>query len=353
MVRGPSPLPSRLAPTDYLIRRPVPADRPGLATLAAALWGPGESERFSARWWWNDDQAHCWIAEHVPSGAVAAICAQRRVRFLLATRVVPTSTVSDWYVAPGHAGAGLGQSLVQKGEDTSGFMYTSAISESAAVGFGRLGWVGDRRFPMSAGLVPLARTLAGRPTAGLDVEHRTVSADDAGDLAPIDEIWEHLTWSAAAMMVRDAAALRQHLALAGGRRYALLVARRHRQPIGYLLCRTLPRHTLKAFGAARVGIVSDYLVDEADVTTLRVLVGEACRRWSAERVPVLMAMSAAEGHRSTFSRLGLLRPVTVGGRLLGGRMTSRSMHVPEPDAEGHWHLTFADNDTDLILGTAR
>ena len=179
-----------------------------------------------------------------------------------------------------------------------------------------------------------------------------MSADDAGDLAPIDEIWEHLKWPGAAMMVRDADNLRQHLALSGGRRYSLLVARRHRQPIGYLLYRTL-RHALNAFGAARVGSVSDYLVDEADVATLRVLVGEACRRWSAERVKLLMVLSAAEGHRGTFSRLGLLRPVTVGGRLLGGRMTSRSMHQPEPGTEGRWHLTFADNDTDLILGAAR
>jgi len=290
------------------------------------------------------------MAEHAPTGEVAAVCAQRRTRFLLGGRAEPASTVSDWYVAPGHTGAGLGQALVRRGEETSSFMYTSAISESAAAGFARLGWVGDRRFPMSAGLIPLAAALAGRPAAGTDIEHRLVSAGDSGDLAPIDEIWEGLAWPAAVMMVRDAAHVHSHLSLAGGRRYSLLVAHRRQRPVGYLLFRTLPPGSLRAFGPARVGVVSDYLVGEADVDALRSLVGEACRRWLAERVMVMMALSAAEGHRRVFSRLGLLRPVRVGGRLLGARMASRSMHQPRPGAEGSWHLTLADNDTDLILG---
>jgi hypothetical protein len=28
------------------------------------------------------------------------------------------------------------------------------------------------------------------------------------------------------------------------------------------------------------------------------------------------------------------------------------MHRPDPGLGDHWHLTFADNDTDLILGSA-
>ena len=338
-------------PTEYLLRRPRPADRPALARLAAGLWGSDGSDLLSGRWWWNDDEPHCWIAEHLPSGDVAAVCAQRRLSFLLAGRSLPASTVSDWYVSPDHAGAGLGKALVQKGTETSAFMYTTAISESAAVGFGRLGWIGDRRLPMSTGLVPLARSLAGRPSEGLEIEHRSVSDAATGDLSPIDEIWEQLRWPTAAMMVRDADHLRRHLALAGGRQYSLIVARRRQQPIGYLLHRILPGHSLRAFGPARVGILTDYLVNEADVSTLRSMVGEACRQWSAQRVMILMALSATPGHQAVFSRLGLLRPVTIGGRLLGGRLSNRTMHQPGPGSEGSWHLTFADNDTDLILGS--
>jgi len=281
------------------------------------------------------------------------MCAQRRLHFLLAGHAEPTSTVSDWYVAPGHTGVGLGQALVRQGDESSTFMYTSAISESAAVGFGRLGWIGDRRFPMFTGLVPLALSLAGRRSAGVHIEHRVVSADETGDLSPIDQIWDHLRWPAAAMMVRDAAYLRRHLRLAGGRRYSLLVAYRHEIPIGYLLHRILPRHSIGALGRIRVGLIADYLVDEADVAALRDLVGEACREWSAKRVRVFMALSAAERHRATFSKLGLLRPVTVGGRLLGSRMSNRTMYQPKPGTEGSWHLTFADNDTDLILGSTQ
>jgi hypothetical protein len=205
---------------------------------------------------------------------------------------------------------------------------------------------------MAAGLVPVARSLAGHPAPGVEIECRTVSAAETGDLSSLDEIWEHLHWPAAAMMVRDADALRQHLALAGGRPYTLLVARRRDRPIGYLLYRVLPPRALRAFGRARVGIVSDFLVDRTDTATLRSLVGEACRRWSSQRVGLLVAMTAAPAHQATFSKLGLLRPVTIGGRLVGSRLSSRSMYRPAPGSEGNWHLTFADNDTDLILGTA-
>ena len=345
------PPPDRLVPTDLPPSSPGPADRPALARLAAGLWGPDGSDLFSGRWWWNDDEPHCWIAEHLPSGDVAAVCAQRRPSFLIAGRSLPASTVSDWYVSPVHAGAGLGKALVQKGAETSAYMYTTAISESAAVGFSRLGWTGDRRLPMSVGLVPLARSLAGRPAEGLEIERRWVSDADPGDLSPIDEIWEQLRWPDAAMMVRDADHIRRHLALAGGRRYSLLIARRRQRPVGYLLHRILPGHTLRALGPARVGIVTDYLVDQADVSTLASLIGEACRQWWAQRVLILMALSATPGHQAVFSRLGLLRPITIGGRLLGGRLSNRTMHQPGPGSEGSWHVTFADNDTDLILGS--
>ncbi len=339
-----------MATTDYLLRRPRPADRTGLEALASSLWGTGQARLFSQRWWWNEDEPHCWIAEHVPSGEMAAICGQRRSHFVLQSQPEPTTTVSDWYVAPGHRGRGLGQALVAKGEETANFMYTTAISESAAVGFHRLGWVGDRSIPMSAGIVPVGRALARRPPVGVEIEHRTVAAG-TGDLTPVDAIWEGLRWTNPAMMVRDTAHLRQYLALAGGRRYSLLIAHRRGRPIGYLLHRTLPRHSLRAFGSARVGIVSDYLVDETDVGTLQALVGEACRRWSAERVMVGLALSGVAGHRRALAAMGLLQPPTIGGRLLGRRMSSRTMHQRKPGTEGRWHLTFADNDTDLILGT--
>ena len=78
--------------------------------------------------------------------------------------------------------------------------------------------------------------------------------------------------------------------------------------------------------------------------------GAAGRWWSTQRVRVLLALTASETHRAVLTRLGMLGPVTVGGRMLGRRMSSRSMYRPHPGLGDHWHLTFADNDTDLILG---
>ena len=68
---------------EHLLRRPVPDDLTPLAALAAELWGAGQADRFAHRWWWRDEVPHCWVAEHVPTGALGAICAQRRTRVLV------------------------------------------------------------------------------------------------------------------------------------------------------------------------------------------------------------------------------------------------------------------------------
>jgi hypothetical protein len=152
------------------------------------------------------------------------------------------------------------------------------------------------------------------------------------------------------MMVRDAAWLREHLSLAGDRRYRLVIARRGGEVAGYLLHRVLPRRSFNAFGAARVGLVSDYLVEHDDTGLLRQLVAAACRDWWADRVTVMLALCADRVHRATLTRVGLVHPFSVGGRMVGARMTNRVMHQPAAGSDGRWHLTFADNDTDLILG---
>jgi hypothetical protein len=153
-------------------------------------------------------------------------------------------------------------------------------------------------------------------------------------------------------MVRDAEALRQHLQLAGEREYLLFVARRSGRPIGYALLRVMPRGSLRSLPIARIGLLADFLVSRTDTTTLRQLIVAGCQQLTRRRVGVVLSLASDPGHQAVFRRLGFTSPRKVMGEGLRGRLSSRCMHAPLDGSamDGNWHLTFADNDTDLILG---
>ena len=68
----------------------------------------------------------------------------------------------------------------------------------------------------------------------------------------------------------------------------------------------------------------------------------------------MLALVSDARHRSALHRLGLLSPGNALGQI-GHRLSSRAMYLPTSGMSllrANWHVTFADNDTDLILGTA-
>jgi hypothetical protein len=65
----------------YDVRRPATSDVAALRALASDVLKGGGADGFAGRWWWRDDSPHCWVAEHRETGAIAAICGSRRVRF--------------------------------------------------------------------------------------------------------------------------------------------------------------------------------------------------------------------------------------------------------------------------------
>ena len=338
----------------YLIRYPRSTDLPGLRALAAELWGPNFAGQFDSRWWWNDGPPHCWVSEHVESGAIAAICGARRSRFSLGGKTVSTTTINDWYVSSRHSGKGLGRALVSKCAESSDFLYTSAISDSAAVAFTRMGWAGDIRHSMFIGNPHLTALRAQRMSSLISIERRRLDGLAPLDLTEIDTIWDSLQWDAVAMMVRDSAFLRNHVQLSGRQDYSLLVAKEGSRPVGYLLFRILPQGSFQSVPFGRVGLVSDYLVSRGDTDVLRALVATVARHFATEGVRVLLSLASDPLHRSVLHRLGLVSPGSALGSI-GHRFTSRSMYVPTTGGSlltASWHVTFADNDTDLILGTA-
>jgi hypothetical protein len=338
----------------YLIRRPRATDLPGLRALATELWGPELAGTFDSRWWWNDNPPHCWVSEHVESGSIAAICGARRSQFSLEGKTIATTTINDWYVSSRHSGKGLGRALVNKCAEECDFLYTSAISDSAAVAFARMGWVGDIRYTMFIGSPHLAALWTHRMSRLISIERHHLGNGKPTDLTEIDAIWESLQWDAPAMMVRDGAFLRIHLELSGRRDHSLLVAKEGGRPIGYLLFRVLPPGSFQSVPFGRVGLISDYLVSRENTGVLRALVATAAGHFAAERVGLMLALASDSRHRSALHQLGLLSPTNALGQI-GHRLSSRSMYLPTPGRSlltANWHVTFADNDTDLILGTA-
>lgn len=340
----------------YTIRRPRPGDLDGLRELAVSLWDEEEREIFTPRWWWNSAEPQCWIAECERTGEIAAICGARRTRFLLTGSVKEACAINDWYVSPHHAGHGLGRKLVDRSAESAEFLYTSAISDSAATGFSRLGWVGDVRIPMLVAVPALSGSVFRRPYGGLTVQHTEVDSADAAELEAADAIWNRLEWERPAMNVRDSSFVREQIALSGGRRYTLLVGTSANtgRELGYLIYRVLPPGSFKSLPRVRVGLISDYLVSRFDLETLRALALESSRRLAREKVPLALCLAADPEHQRAFGSVGFMSSRRFGTRL-SRRLSSRSMHKPPSSSspvQANWHMTFADNDTDLILGAA-
>jgi hypothetical protein len=248
---------------------------------------------------------------------------------------------------------------VQASIGDSPFMYTSSISESAAVGFSRLGWQGDHRYPMMVALPCVVAPTGWFRRKSIEVRSSDVSAEcpiPAEVSSDIDLVWNSLDDRPVAM-VRDAAHLRQHMKLAGveqGRiTYRLLIAYKSGTAIGWMLVRVTARSSIRSLRGARVGMVSDFATPARRPDVLRALT-QAASRYFVSRAEIILTTAGQECDLRVFDGLGFVSPRTpILGRKLAARMATRTMYLP-PNEEasslmGPMHLTFADNDTDFIL----
>jgi hypothetical protein len=339
---------------DYRIRRPRPDDGPALAAFGREIWPAARPDKLGTRWWWHDPVApHSWIAEHVPSGAVAALCGERRTRLVLDGEVVPASTICDWDVSPQHKGGGLGRALVEAGRATHPVMYTTSISDSAATAFARLGWSGDERVPIHVGIPAAAAALSVR-TGGLTVRTTEVSAGRHDGIEQVEALWSSYR-PRRVTMVRDGAFLRAHLAMAPHRSYQLAIALAGSDVVGYMLSRALPSGSFRRLRVGRMGLIADFLTRDDRPDVIPALVHATTRKLVRRGCIGVAALTTDPGHARAFERLGLVsaRTPLVGGYL--GSVSIRCMQWsqrPLPSFASGWYLTFADNDMDLIFGSA-
>lgn len=339
----------------YAIRRPGPADIERLERFAASTVPRARPGMIARRWWWNDVIPHCLIAVHGASGEIGATCGARRGEVVIEGGRVPSVSISDWYVSPHHRGLGVGRALVVEAIGQARVAFTTSISESAAAAFTKMGWRGCDRLPVLLG-APLVVAAMGRVrrTPGIVLHEGVVSSfEGAAMLARAGA-----TWSPApglpVMAPRDAVALRSHLALAPTRRYQLVIAFCNEGPVGYLLYRMLPAGAVRRLPFARVGLVVDsWAAGSARSAVLQAMTVRAASGMARSGAAVMVAMATQRWAIDALGSLSFAAPTTpVLGPLVGG-LSSLAMHhgADLPPFEG-WHLTFADGDTDLILGDA-
>src|SRR5262245_56663570 len=95
----------------------VPArsiDDTRLGTFAASVWPDRPTHDRILSSWWRRAEASCAIAAvHEPTGAMSGICGGRPSEWVIAGQVLPAVAICDWYIAPTHAGRGLGKRLVR------------------------------------------------------------------------------------------------------------------------------------------------------------------------------------------------------------------------------------------------
>jgi hypothetical protein len=339
----------------------VPArsiDEDRLIDFAAAVW-PQQSPnyRILSSWWRRADPACAVAAVHQASGAMAGLCGGRPCEWRVTEHTQPGIGICDWYVAPGHAGRGLGRRLVKHFDAPDRFFYAFSISDDAIAYLRALGWTGPYRSAIMA--LPLPR-LVGPSLSflarqnGLELEDRDLSGGEplgalGADLDRIEASRSH----APAHMRRGANEWSWRLSVCGERRYRFCVARRAGQPIGYVVVRRMTPGRSRQLGKFSAAIITDLVAIDDDPDVLLAVALRAVSVASELRAAALLTVTTTPAHRKALAKLGFISPtMPLIGRLLE-RRSPEFMWLPRGPAAAltadKMALTFADVAIDLDL----
>ena len=351
---------SRLAAADdYALVPAVTVEHAPLVDFVAAIWPDvAPDERIRAFWWMRAAPDFAVAAVHRRSGAMAGLCGGRHCAWSIAGATHPAVAICDWYVAPGHAGRGLGKRLVQHFDQPERFLYAFSISDAAIANFQKLGWAGPFRSSLMLLLLPprLARHLAGpRTRRGLQFERFERARGEAlgalGDA--LDAIEARRRRDLPAHMRRDAAEWSWRLSVCGERRCRVSVARRGGEPVGYVAVRPMTPGRSRSLDRLRAAMITDLATTDDDAALLAALAGEAVTIAADLGARAVVTATTTAAHRAALSRMGFISPTTP---LLGRLVASRSpqfMWLPRgPAAHFAAHdlsLSFADVAIDLDL----
>jgi RimJ/RimL family protein N-acetyltransferase len=345
--------------SDYELVPAKSVDERRLIEFAAAVW-PDRSphEHFLTGWWKRADPAGAVAAVHRPTGEMAGICGGRPCEWTIAGQMLPAVAICDWYVAPAHAGKGLGKRLVQHFEVPGRFLYAFSISEAAIANFKKLGWEGAFRSALM--IVSLPRLVAipwsltiGR--SGLELlDYDIGGGESLGALAAdLDQIEASRTGDGSSHMRRGAQDWSWRLSLCGDRRYRFCVARQAGKAVGYAVARPMAPGSSRQLGKLRAAIITDLVAVDDDAKVLGALARKSVAIAGELRAAIAVVATTAAAHRAALARAGFLSPgFPVLGRILA-RRAPQFMWLPRGPSvtlsAENVAMTFADAAVDLDL----
>ena len=348
---------------DYALVPAVTVERAPLVDFVAAIWPDlVPEERIRAFWWMRAAPEFAVAAVHRTSGAMAGLCGGRHGVWNIAHDLQlashPAVAICDWYIAPGHAGKGLGKRLVGHFDQPERFLYAFSISDAAIANFQKLGWVGPFRSSLMLLLIPprLARHLARlRSRRGITIDrYERARAEPLGALAAaLDRIEAQRDLALPAHMRRDAAEWSWRLSVCGERNYRLSVASRDGEPAGYVAVRPMTPGRSRSLDRLRAAMITDLATSDDDPALLTALAGEAVAIAADLGARAVVTATTTAAHRAALARMGFIAPtVPLLGRLVAGR-SPQFMWLPRGPAAAFTaddlSLSFADVALDLDL----
>jgi hypothetical protein len=256
-----------------------------------------------------------------------------------------------WFVAPDHAGRGLGKRLVGHFDAPGRLLHAFSISEAAAVNFQRLGWTAP--VASSLLLLPVPRLAAWRRRGTVECREEIVHDGElpAALADVLDRVEEERPPST--RMRRGAAEWTWRLRIMPESTYRFGVAYAGARPVGYVAVRQMRRGSTRLPRHLNAAMVSDLVVPGGDPEVLRALGLRAAAFAVALDARVLLAVTTSGSQRCALRSLGFLGPsVPVAGRLLqraAPQFTWAQTAVTAGLSPADVDLTFADADLDFNL----
>jgi len=379
----------RAAGYDFVPAKSI--DQAHLTAFSAAVWPDRPADQLASRWWRRAEPSCATAAVHEATGAMAGFCSARPSDWVVNGQTVSTVAICDWYVAPAHAGRGLGKCLLQRFETVDKFVFAFSLSDAAVANFKKLGWTGPHRASLMLLPLPIiakfrAAIFAGRTPLELEdwvIESSELSSVPAkralvrrqshapfndfvkcplplesahalGALGPqLDRIEGRRSSEGVAHMRRGEAEWRWRLSVCGERRYHFCLARCAGEPVGYVAVRRLTLGSSRQLGHIPGAIITDLVAVDDEPAVLRALSARAATVASELGAAVALAVTSRQSQRDALVSAGFLSPHFP---LLGRALTRQSpQYMWMPKGPGTHisastiALNFADSDVDLLL----
>jgi GNAT superfamily N-acetyltransferase len=351
--------------SDYAFVPARSVDDARLLAFAAAAWPDRPAhDRILSSWWRRAEPGCAVAAVEQAGGAMTGICAVRPAEWIIAGGPVSAVAICEWYVAPHHAGKGIGKRMVQRLAKPGQLVYAFSISDAAIANFRKLGWKGPGGSSLLVLPLPgLASRLLRLVTANRGVElHDHVLAasdglaasDELADLGrALDVIEARRARDAAAHMRRGAADWAWRLSVCGERAYHACVARVGGEPAGYVVVRKMTRGSSRMLGRIDAALITDLVAVDDDPAVLRALAVRAAAIAARLGAMLLLMATTDRQHRTALVACGFL---SSGLPVLGPMLERRApAFMWSPDGPGNLidpddvTFTFADSDVDLNL----